>query len=1239
MKEVQSKDQEAKKNKDQVADDRFRVDIHTDAEFSAMVAVKGVKMVEFYPEFSGPSRPLISNARRIIKRFSSNVCPVLYFTVLQDEVTEGIPYRGKCCPVTQIFVDSEVIDIVVDCDIVKIENTVIECLSDCEKKREPFAIRKSSSIVQDDDIGKETTWDAPIFMGKTVYNVSKSDSLENIVSSIGERLDNDNWIVESPVELTTRIIIIKPNISMDVKKASDLKNFIAKRLFIWKEATMWIPQAFFTIKRKDQRSIEDRAQARKVMMKGQSIVLVVSSGRTGVFTDTILSEMFADSNSRISKKERLNPSKEKFEKNAMDDAVEVSFGDADTAQIMKVLFPDYKGSYISDGIPYHDFERQERTLAIIRPTAAAKYEKEIINDIKNAGFVTIFLKRYAISTDEAIRLYKMHRNRYYFDNLIREMTMSTSTIMVLQKTHAINEFKTLIGPASKEKLTGRQNTLRAKYDTWATGVNCIHGSFNRSSARFEIGIFFPVQTTLAMLKPGYTDELLSDITKIVRRNKFSVLGQTKTKLKSKTIYKLYKQHEAQSYFRRLVNYIASGDCYVMALKRETAVDALREIVGPFKPSDAKVSSPNSLRAIYGKDEVENALHASEDASKAEVMIKEIFGKVRGFKSLREFDRGTDLKQLAFYATEDVTRSAEDELFEPLDIDYDEKVEYLIQIVTIVGPPIAPIPPLSMILHGSEGKRSEFISMCKSQSFRTPLSTGSVTKYVHKDKEIGQLSKFEILGSEDSFPKSWHVRSIEVFNRTTLKKYFIGVDSLIQPNRGVCATFTEIIESEVKEPNPDDFIIMVETAKGKYTGTQAAANAYLIDNKGLEIHASLLTCFRGTYLPLESGRISFFTARRTQAFGNLVKLRISQGAERSAPAWYVNRINVLTKPPTDNNIRIYNFPVFRWLDEHYRDRKTTIELELDTVPGYDTKEMQRIAKEEVRRSLKTKTGYLPRSSFDGAVKVTLYGTKPDSIFSAYLEALDNKLCPFEYGSEDLFEYFAASIGKLTAIEIEAEDNETNQTWFLESISVRVGEDPAIRYDIGHFLSVEEGGYRIRINVGQPYLKSSKVKSTEGVFASIQSLTPHITMYEDSGEGVLEQYEISIATAMCIGYIDGSIAASMEITGERGLSDNAILPLDLYQNLFAQSGYLLTGLTFTYTDCPVKGWIRIIRTRGNSTDDIGSAMRWTIENVQIKKLSSSVILKFFCNQTIHLNPEDDVAIGSLEPFDGLSLKSAW
>jgi nucleoside-diphosphate kinase len=85
----------------------------------------------------------------------------------------------------------------------------------------------------------------------------------------------------------------------------------------------------------------------------------------------------------------------------------------------------------------------------------------------------------------------------------------------------------------------------------------------------------------------------------------------------------YAEHKARPFFGELVSFMTSGPVVLMALKGENAVLKNREIMGATDPAKA---AKGTIRAEFGDNVGENAVHGSDSAASAERELSLFFEK-------------------------------------------------------------------------------------------------------------------------------------------------------------------------------------------------------------------------------------------------------------------------------------------------------------------------------------------------------------------------------------------------------------------------------------------------------------------------------------------------------------------------------------------------------------------------------------------------------------------------------------
>ena len=130
----------------------------------------------------------------------------------------------------------------------------------------------------------------------------------------------------------------------------------------------------------------------------------------------------------------------------------------------------------------------ERTLSIIKPDAVAKNViGRIYSRFEEGGLRIIAAKMLHLSREQAEAFYAVHRERPFFNDLVRFMTSGPVMVQVLEGENAIARNRELMGATNPAEAA--PGTIRADF---AENVeeNAVHGSDGPDTARAEIEFFF-----------------------------------------------------------------------------------------------------------------------------------------------------------------------------------------------------------------------------------------------------------------------------------------------------------------------------------------------------------------------------------------------------------------------------------------------------------------------------------------------------------------------------------------------------------------------------------------------------------------------------------------------------------------------------------------------------------------------------------------------------------------------------
>uniref|UniRef100_A0A7N0ZXB9 Nucleoside diphosphate kinase n=1 Tax=Kalanchoe fedtschenkoi TaxID=63787 RepID=A0A7N0ZXB9_KALFE len=157
------------------------------------------------------------------------------------------------------------------------------------------------------------------------------------------------------------------------------------------------------------------------------------------------------------------------------------------------------------------------------------------------------------------------------------------------------------------------------------------GCYWHGAASYGIG---RQERTLVLIKPdgvkgNYTDRIKNTILE----SGFLILRERTQQLNDETAAKFYAEHSSKGFFSSLVKYMTSGPLIAMVLEKDDAVAAWRGLIGPTDAHVAKVTHPNSIRAMCGLNMEENCVHGSDSPQSAEREISFFFEDLSAGESL------------------------------------------------------------------------------------------------------------------------------------------------------------------------------------------------------------------------------------------------------------------------------------------------------------------------------------------------------------------------------------------------------------------------------------------------------------------------------------------------------------------------------------------------------------------------------------------------------------------------------
>lgn len=124
----------------------------------------------------------------------------------------------------------------------------------------------------------------------------------------------------------------------------------------------------------------------------------------------------------------------------------------------------------------------------------------------------------------------------------------------------------------------------------------------------------PSERTLVLVKPdGVRRGLAGEVISRVERLGLKLVAMRLLRVDEELASRHYAEHVDKPFYPELVSFITSGEVVAMVLEGESAITAVRKLMGPTDPADAP---PGTIRGDYGLEITENIVHGSDGPESA-----------------------------------------------------------------------------------------------------------------------------------------------------------------------------------------------------------------------------------------------------------------------------------------------------------------------------------------------------------------------------------------------------------------------------------------------------------------------------------------------------------------------------------------------------------------------------------------------------------------------------------------------
>ena len=133
-----------------------------------------------------------------------------------------------------------------------------------------------------------------------------------------------------------------------------------------------------------------------------------------------------------------------------------------------------------------------------------------------------------------------------------------------------------------------------------------------------------MERTLCIIKPdAVRKKVQGSIIQKVLDAGFQILGMKMIHLTVSQARAFYAVHKERPFYNDLVNFMTSGPCITIALRKENAVEDYRKLIGATDPAKADAGT---MRKLFANSMQENAVHGSDSIENAKIEVAFFFSE-------------------------------------------------------------------------------------------------------------------------------------------------------------------------------------------------------------------------------------------------------------------------------------------------------------------------------------------------------------------------------------------------------------------------------------------------------------------------------------------------------------------------------------------------------------------------------------------------------------------------------------
>ncbi|KAH9512371.1 Nucleoside diphosphate kinase 7 [Bulinus truncatus] len=282
----------------------------------------------------------------------------------------------------------------------------------------------------------------------------------------------------------------------------------------------------------------------------------------------------------------------------------------------------------------------ERTLGYIKPNSIDKLG-EIIHAIYDRGLLISKLRLCKIDENDA---YKLHQdnNQSFTPALVKYISSGPIVALEIVGENAISRFKELVGPTDPSVArSAAASSLRARFGKDSMH-NAVHASESPEKAARDIEFFFPScskvmftncvlgsNSTLCLIKPHAVKAgLAGKIIMAIQDGGFHFTTIQMFHMEKANVEEFLEVYKGVLHeYPGMVSELASGPVIAMEIiskSTDNVPEAFREFCGPMDPEIARHLRPRTLRAMFGVNKAQNAVHCTDLPEDAALEVEYFF---------------------------------------------------------------------------------------------------------------------------------------------------------------------------------------------------------------------------------------------------------------------------------------------------------------------------------------------------------------------------------------------------------------------------------------------------------------------------------------------------------------------------------------------------------------------------------------------------------------------------------------